>query len=93
MLLIQDIADRWGVSLAQAKKIVRAERVPFVSLGGGDMRVNWRLVRFAPESVAAWEATRERVLPGAALPPAAPPATLRHLGRHAMPERRKEASR
>lgn len=89
MMQIADLAARWGVSPAQAKKIVREERVPFVCLKGApDMRVNWRLVRFVPEAVDAWEAGRHRVYAGGAAPPPAP-AEHRFLNRRSVPSRRK----
>lgn len=93
MLVIDDLAERWKVSLAQAKRIVREEQVPFLTLRAWDMRIDWRFVRFTLEAVEEWERGRQRILPGAALAPAAPPTTFRNLRRHSRPERRKEARR
>lgn len=63
MMLIKDLAERWGVSLAQAKAIVRDERVPFIALRKVDMRINWRYARFEPEAVESWERGRRQVTP------------------------------
>lgn len=61
MLTIDDLAKRWGVSIRDAKRIVRDEEVPFVALRSHDMRIRWAFVRFSPQAVAAWEDGRVRV--------------------------------
>jgi len=76
MMLIKDLADRWGVTLSQAKKIVRAERVPFVALRRHEMKTDWRFVRFEPEAVAAWEQGRVEVYKGKPAPAALPPRSV-----------------
>lgn len=60
-LLIADLAERWRVSVPEAKKIVRLEQVPFISLRTFDMNIRWSYVRFSPQAVEAWERSRERM--------------------------------
>lgn len=68
MMTINELAERWGVSLRDAKQIVRDEKVPFIALRTADMRINWTFVRFEPEAVDGWERGRERVFPQAPPP-------------------------
>lgn len=73
MMVIKDLAERWGVSVADAKRIVREEKVPFISLCAIGMNIRWGFVRFDPQAVAAWEGSRVRVAGDA---PKAAPATV-----------------
>lgn len=63
MLVIDDLADRWGISVPQAKAMVRDMKVPFIALRNFDMKIDWRFIRFKPEAVEEWERSRERVFP------------------------------
>lgn len=70
MMVIKDLAERWGVSVVDAKRIVREGAVPFIALREVDMRINWSFVRFNPAAVEAWEQGRERTADAAAPEPA-----------------------
>lgn len=59
-LKIEDLAARWQLSIRDAKRIVRTEKVPFIALKTFDMNIGWKFVRFQVEAVTSWEASRER---------------------------------
>jgi hypothetical protein len=61
LLTIRDLAERWGVSIAQAKKVVKMEGVPLVNLRSGYVNINWALVRFLADAVVDWERRRQGV--------------------------------
>jgi hypothetical protein len=63
MMVIKDLAERWGVSVPQAKTMVRDMKVPFVALRNFDMKIDWRFIRFKPDVVESWERSRENVFP------------------------------
>jgi len=57
LITTKDLADRWAMSESEIKCLVRGDSsLPFVRLGGGgDLRLNWRKVRFRLETVERWE--------------------------------------
>jgi len=57
LITTKDLADRWAMSESEIKCLVRGDSsLPFVRLGGGgDMRVNWRRVRFRLDAIERWE--------------------------------------
>lgn len=56
LMTIHDLAARWDVSAAKAKRHVRRQRVPFIQIDtDSDMRINWTTVRFRAEDVKKWE--------------------------------------
>lgn len=60
-MVIKDLAERWGVSVDDAKRIVRDEKVPYLALrqpGPGSMKICWKFLRFEPAAIEAWEAKR-----------------------------------
>jgi len=80
MMTVESLAERWGVSIPDAKRIVREEKVPFVELRASDMNLRWRFVRFEPDAVAQWEAGRRRFVapaPDVAAPAKVPVRRLR----------------
>lgn len=77
LMTIHDLAARWDVSTATAKKHVRRRQVPFIQIGGraADLQINWSAVRFLRSAVAQWEEDSQRVFeepdPAAKAKPAA----------------------
>lgn len=64
LLTVDDLAARWGLAPARVRKLVKHDGLPYVSFQPerpGRMSVSWRFIRFDPEAVAAWEASRQRV--------------------------------
>jgi hypothetical protein len=62
-LLLNDLSERWRVSVADAKRIVREEKVPYLALrqpGPGSMRICWKFIRFEVAAVEVWEVKRRR---------------------------------
>ena len=57
LLTVKDLGERWAMSESEVKCLVRGDSsLPFVRLGGGgDIRVNWRRVRFRLETIERWE--------------------------------------
>ncbi len=57
LLTVKDLGERWALSESEIKGLIRKENsLPFVRLGGGgDIRVNWRRVRFKLETIERWE--------------------------------------
>ncbi len=55
LLTLAELAERWRVTIAAAKAIVRRKAVPFIRLSPSDLRVVWGSVRFDPEVIRAWE--------------------------------------
>jgi len=62
LMTIKDLGERWAMSESEVKCLVRAENsIPFVRLGkGGDVRVNWRRVRFRLETIERWEENHQQ---------------------------------
>ncbi len=57
LLTVNDLSERWAMSEIEVKCLVRGDSsLPFVRLGGGgDLRLNWRKVRFRLETIERWE--------------------------------------
>jgi hypothetical protein len=58
LLTIDDLADRWGGSLAVVKRLVRSGSVPFFSLVPTDLRIEWSQVRFRLDAIVEYERRR-----------------------------------
>lgn len=72
-LTIKDLAERWGVTVNDAKRIVRDEKVPYLALRTpkpGSMHLCWKFMRFDLSAIEAWEDRRRKVV-------APPPPPLR----------------
>ncbi len=78
LLTVGDLAKRWGLSESEVKALVREDAsVPFIKLGkSGDMRLNWKRVRFRSESIENWESEHQTVFKEAAQPLAMPTRSL-----------------
>jgi hypothetical protein len=63
LLTVKDLGERWGLSESKVKKLVREKSIPFLGLGGGDMKVNWGHARFRPEAIESWEESHQQVCP------------------------------
>ncbi len=77
LLDLRGLSSRWGLTERVTKKLVRDQGVPFISLGGGDARINWRRVRFREEAIERWEADRQQAFvkkPESLAPPVFDPA-------------------
>ena len=57
LMTVKDLGERWGLSESEVKGLIREDAsIPFVRLGkGGDMRLNWKRVRFRLEAIERWE--------------------------------------
>jgi len=62
LMTIKDLGERWAMSESEVKCLVRGDSsLPFVRLGGGgDIRVNWRRVRFRLETIERWEEEQQK---------------------------------
>ncbi len=63
LMTIKDLGERWGLSESKVKKLVREKSIPFLGLGGGDMKVNWGHARFRPEAIESWEESQQKAFP------------------------------
>jgi hypothetical protein len=63
LMTLSDLAERWGLSENEVKALIRQDSsIPFVRLGkGGDMRLNWKRIRFRSESIENWESEHQTV--------------------------------
>lgn len=77
LLTESDLAERWGLAVQQVRRLVKRDGLPFISFQPetpGRMNLSWKFIRFEPDEVAAWEASRRRTF-ATAEPPK--PATVR----------------
>lgn len=82
LLTVDDLAERWGLTPAQVRMLVRRDGLPYISFQPftpGRLNISWRFVRFNPEAVAEWEAGRQRAFPTPE-PPRPKTIRLRELG-------------
>lgn len=91
MLTIEGLAERWSVTMLQAKDIVVRGGVPRIELRPRTGRyISWRTTRFRLEDVIAWEESRTTTAGVTPPPPVVAvkikptgprPAIPNHLGR------------
>lgn len=77
LLTVDDLAGRWGLTALQVRKLVKRDGLPYVNFQPftpGRMQTSWKFIRFEPEAIAAWEASRRRTFATAEPPP---PSTVR----------------
>ncbi len=66
LLTVDDLAERWGLTALQVRKLVKRDGLPFISFQPskpGRMNISWRFIRFDPEAVATWETGRQKAFP------------------------------
>lgn len=82
LLTVDDLSERWGLTAAQVRRLVKRDGLPFISFQPetpGRMNISWRFVRFDPDEVAAWEMSRRRTFATAEPPPRPKTIRLRKL--------------
>lgn len=81
LLSIQDLAERWGVSVREARRAVVEGGLPRIELRDGSY-ISWTTTRFSLADVAAWEEGRKRAGGPATVAAPAPVARPRITSRH-----------
>lgn len=67
LLTLKGLAERWSLPESATKRIVRDRSVPFIGLGSGHMKINWRKARFREEAILSWEEKNQQVCPNTAV--------------------------
>jgi len=76
LMRLSDLAERWQLPESKVKELVREKSIPFVGLGGGDLRQNWSRMRFRLEAIERWEEENQTVFKTTAQPLVIPARSL-----------------